>query len=89
MAATAPATSRTGPSFRHGCAVAAWVVLTLLTLRGLGVVPAVIVGGWVLPLIALVTIFCREERAAHATVPAPAPEPVSDQPKTAPVPVAA
>ena len=88
MAATAPATSRTGSSFRHGCAVAAWVVLTLLALRGLGVVAAVIVGGWVLPLIALAVIFRHEERETRVAE-TPAPEAGSDTPKPAPVPVAA
>jgi hypothetical protein len=89
MAATTPATSRTGLALRRGSAVAAWVVITLLTLRGLGVVPGVVIGGWVLPLIALAAIFWREEHEARWSTKTPAPDADSDAPKAAPVPVAA
>jgi hypothetical protein len=89
MAATAPATSRTGLALRRGSAVAAWVAITLLTLRSLGVVPAVVVSGWVVPLIAVVALFWREERETRSAE-APAPEAGVSAPKAgAPVPVAA
>jgi hypothetical protein len=89
MAATAPATTQTAVALRRGSAVVAWVVITLFAGRGLGVVPAVVIGGWVLPLIALVAIFWREERESRSA-DTPAPEAHSDAPKTGPrVPVAA
>jgi hypothetical protein len=45
MAATAPRSSRTGFLLQSGSADVASVAITLLTLRGLGTIPAVVVGG--------------------------------------------